>query len=72
MSARGEQLRLRLGDIDPWRVVERRYAPGAHAMESVFAVGNGYLGIRGAPEEGGPAYDPGVVLNGLHETWPIV
>jgi Glycosyl hydrolase family 65, N-terminal domain len=31
------------------------------ANESVFAVGNGYLGLRGAPEEGGPqrAADPG-------------
>ena len=42
------------------------------AHESVFAVGNGYLGIRGAPEEGAPSHDPGVILNGLHETWPIL
>ena len=38
----------------------------------MFAVGNGYLGLRGAPEEGTPAHDPGVILNGFHETWPIV
>ena len=42
------------------------------ALESVLAVGNGYLGVRGAPEEGTPAYDAGTVLNGFHETWPIV
>ena len=41
-------------------------------MESVFAVGNGYLGLRGTPEEGGPAHDAGAILNGFHETWPIV
>ena len=42
------------------------------AQESVFAVGNGYLGIRGGPEEAAPAHDAGVNLNGFHETWPIV
>ena len=55
---------------DDWTIVEHRFATGA--PESVFAVGNGYLGVRGAPEEGGPAHDPGVILNGFHETWPIV
>ena len=42
------------------------------AHESVFAVGNGYVGVRGTPEEGVPAHDAGVILNGFHETWPIV
>jgi alpha,alpha-trehalose phosphorylase len=56
-----------------WLIVERRFDPERlPAMESVFAVGNGYLGMRGAPEEGSPAHDPGVVLNGFYESWPIV
>ena len=42
------------------------------SLESVFAVGNGYLGLRGTPEEGAPAHDAGAILNGFHETWPIV
>src|SRR4051794_22677567 len=42
------------------------------ALESVFAVANGFVGVRGAHAEGTPAHDPGVTLNGLHETWPIV
>jgi alpha,alpha-trehalose phosphorylase len=55
-----------------WQIVERRFSPErAGAGESVFAVGNGYLGIRGGPEEGGPTHDGGVILNGFHETWPI-
>ena len=55
-----------------WAIVEAAFDPERlAAMESVFAVGNGYLGLRGAPEEGGPSHDPGVVLNGFHETWPI-
>jgi alpha,alpha-trehalose phosphorylase len=55
-----------------WLVAESR--PGAHgpAAESLFALGNGYLGVRGTPEEGAPVHDAGAILNGLHETWPIV
>ena len=43
-----------------WRIVESGFSPVRMAAnESVFAVGNGYLGVRGAPEEGAPAHDPG-------------
>jgi alpha,alpha-trehalose phosphorylase len=59
--------------VDEWQIVERRLEPERlGALESVFAVGNGYLGIRGTPEEGAPSQDPGVLLNGFHDTWPIV
>ena len=39
--------------------------------ETIFAVANGYLGMRGAFEEGEPAYRHGTFVNGFHETWPI-
>ena len=52
-----------------WPIEDTGHSP---ALESVFALGNGYLGVRGAPEEGAPAYDAGTVLNGFYETWPIV
>ena len=56
-----------------WLVAERRFEPAnLGPLESIFAVANGYLGLRGTPEEGTPARDPGAVLNGFHETWPIV
>jgi alpha,alpha-trehalose phosphorylase len=62
----------RIYPIDEWQIVERRLElDRLPALESVFAVGNGYLGIRGAPEECTPAHDPGVILNGFHETWPL-
>jgi alpha,alpha-trehalose phosphorylase len=66
-----ERLRDRLtGD---WQLAETRFdADDPAAAESLFAVGNGYLGVRGTPEEGTPAHDAGAILNGLHETWPIV
>jgi alpha,alpha-trehalose phosphorylase len=59
--------------VDDWQIVERRFAPEyLPSLESVFAVANGYLGLRGTPEEGTPAHEAGAVLNGFHETWPIV
>jgi alpha,alpha-trehalose phosphorylase len=66
------QARLRENLAGEWLVAETR--PGEHgpAGESLFALGNGYLGVRGTPDEGTPAHDPGAILNGLHETWPIV
>jgi len=63
------------GDYPPerWRLVERAYNPEYVAQtETVFALGNGYLGIRGAFEEGEPSVAPATLLNGFHETWPIV
>jgi alpha,alpha-trehalose phosphorylase len=59
--------------IEDWQIVERRFEPEyLPALESVFAVANGYLGLRGTPEEGYPVHEGGAVLNGFHETWPIV
>ncbi len=56
-----------------WEIVEERFQPRfLHAHESVFAVANGYLGLRGNPEEGTPAREAGVALNGFYESWPIV
>ena len=58
--------------IDPWRLVSRRFSFERPAeAESLFAVANGYMGIRGTHDEGLPSNDPGFFLNGLHETWPI-
>ena len=58
--------------VDPWRVVEKRFAPEFLGQtETLFALSNGYLGIRGAFEEGRPAVQSGTFVNGFHETWPI-
>ncbi|HEX6651742.1 MAG TPA: glycosyl hydrolase family 65 protein [Thermoleophilaceae bacterium] len=62
-----------LVDEEGWRLTESRFRPDlTPALESVFAVANGYLGVRGTPEEGAPAHETGLALNGFHETWPIV
>jgi len=58
---------------DEWRIVEQRYsrAQGGTA-ETLFSLGNGYLGLRGSPDEGRPALLAGTFVNGFHETWPIL
>jgi alpha,alpha-trehalose phosphorylase len=58
--------------IDPWRLVSRRFSlESPTEAETLFSVANGYMGLRGTHEEGVPSNDPGVFLNGFHETWPI-
>jgi alpha,alpha-trehalose phosphorylase len=58
---------------DEWRIIEARWTPGFVARaETALALSNGYLGVRGALEEGRPVSAPGVFINGFHETWPII
>ena len=58
--------------IDPWRLVERQYDAGDLGVtETLFAVANGYLGLRANPEEGRDADQHGTYINGFHETWHI-
>lgn len=57
---------------DPWRLVER--VPGRMDLgvsETLFALSNGYLGMRANPEEGRDSAAHGTFINGLHETWNI-
>ena len=58
---------------EPWRLVERAFDERRLGWgESVFAVANGFIGIRGMHDEGRPVHEAGTLLNGFHETWPIV
>jgi len=58
--------------VDPWRLVERRYeTDDLGVTETLFAVGNGYLGMRGNLTEGRDTFQHGTFVNGFHETWPI-
>ena len=58
--------------IDDWRLVESRVNLKAIAQtETIFATANGYLGMRGAFEEGSPASQHGTFINGFYESWPI-
>jgi len=59
--------------IAQWNVTENQLdlskIPGD---ETVFALANGYIGIRGTLEEQSVAYAPGAFINGYYETEPIV
>jgi alpha,alpha-trehalose phosphorylase len=58
--------------VDEWALIESDF-DAAHAgrNETLFTVGNGYLGMRGNLDEGRDGYDAGTFINGFHETWPI-
>ena len=80
MTSRGLERLHREGrrslSVEPWRVRELAFDPERLAAhESVFALGNGYLGVRGVLDEGAPpgaASVPGTFLNGFHELDQIV
>ncbi len=57
--------------IDPWRLVETGLGDDDGGLTgTLFAIGNGYLGLRGdwAPDP----ESAGSYVNGFHETFPIV
>ena len=64
---------LSLYPVEPWRVREQGFdPPNAARSESVFALGNGHLGLRGNLEEDAGNAVHGTYLNGFYEEAPIV
>jgi alpha,alpha-trehalose phosphorylase len=58
---------------DEWNVIERGFHPEFLAqLETMLALGNGYFGMRGCPEEGGPNAENATLINGFYETSQIV
>lgn len=58
--------------VDPWRLVETEPDHTDLGLtETLFAIGNGYLGMRANPSEGRQAHTHGTYINGFHETWEI-
>jgi len=54
-----------------WSIVEDEFDPlKAGHRETVCALGNGYLGVRGAPEEGHPASSPATFIAGVFDAAP--
>ncbi len=63
--------------FDPWALVVNEFRRElldqyVGQFETAVALANGYLGIRGTPEEDHPVREPGTYLNGFYETRPIV
>jgi alpha,alpha-trehalose phosphorylase len=58
--------------VEPWCVRETELHLGLLAQtESVFALSNGHVGLRGNLDEGEPFGLPGTYLNGLFELRPL-
>ena len=55
--------------IAPWSVSDDEVDSSPHAR-TLFALGNGHLGLRGSLEEDADVSDQAFV-NGFYETWPI-
>jgi len=56
-----------------WSLTETQFDPAQlHARETVFTIGNGYLGTRGSFEEGYPRALPATFIHGVYDDVPIV
>jgi alpha,alpha-trehalose phosphorylase len=68
-----DRLPIRDFPADEWNIIEKGLHPKLLAqLESMLALGNGYLGMRGCPEEGGPNAENSTLINGFYETRAIV
>ena len=57
---------------EPWRLVEKELDLDLLAQsESIFALSNGHLGLRGNLDEGDPHGLPGSYLNSVYEIRPL-
>ncbi|HEU5485309.1 MAG TPA: glycosyl hydrolase family 65 protein [Microlunatus sp.] len=58
--------------VEPWCLRECGFdVDRIGRTESLFALSNGFLGVRGNLEEGDPHQLPGTYLNGCHESYPL-
>jgi alpha,alpha-trehalose phosphorylase len=58
--------------VDPWSIPERElHLDLLGQTESVFALSNGHIGLRGNLEEGEPSFTPGTFLNSFYDTRPL-
>ncbi len=57
-----------------WTITERNFDPASEPdhHETVFTLGNGYLGTRGTFEEGHPGSKPATLINGVYDKVAIV
>lgn len=59
-------------EVEPWSVTERSLDLDLLAQtETIFALSNGHIGLRGNLDEGEPAGLAGTYLNGFYEVRPL-
>jgi len=58
--------------LNEWKIIEDTFDPVAVSRnETVFSLGNGYIGLRGNFEEGTHCYQRGTYVNGFFDSAPI-
>jgi len=56
-----------------WTLIEPQFDPERlRARETVFTIGNGYLGTRGSFEEGYPQALPATLMRGVYDAVPVI
>jgi beta-phosphoglucomutase len=56
-----------------WTLIESQFDPAQlRSRETVFTIGNGYLGTRGSFEEGYPQALPATLIHGVYDDVPVV
>jgi beta-phosphoglucomutase len=56
-----------------WTLIEPQFDPEQlRSRETVFTIGNGYLGTRGSFEEGYPQASPATLIHGVYDDVPVV
>jgi kojibiose phosphorylase len=56
-----------------WVLIEKQFDPNqSHSRETIFTIGNGYLGTRGSFEEGYPRSLPATLIHGVYDDVPVV
>ena len=56
-----------------WTLIEPHFDPKQlRARETVFTIGNGYLGTRGSFEEGYPQALPATLMRGVYDDAPVI
>ena len=56
-----------------WTITETQFDPQKlHYKETVFTIGNGYLGTRGSFEEGYQGASPATFIHGVYDDVPVV
>jgi beta-phosphoglucomutase len=59
--------------VHPWRIRELNFEPAFAARnETIFALANGHVGLRGSLVEGTGSVLPGTYINGFFEVAPIL
>jgi kojibiose phosphorylase len=60
-------------DKNGWTVIETKFDPAQlHHSETIFTLGNGYLGTRGTFEEGYSGACPATFIHGVYDDVPVM